>query len=164
MSDHPAEKLVRDFQDRITSGTYTGIYALDAASLDDVMECQAESCAQAFVELFQISDDLELDEFLEKMTMGGSSKVEIQRNGNSIWLTELHGGQCVCPLVTRDVIPLEPGLCRCAVHWLRKLFERRTNGAVEVKLLDSVALGGDNCVFRVVIDDGPRAEDARSPR
>ena len=153
MADHPIDAMVRDFQDRITRGTFDGIYALDGANLDHVMDCQAESCAQVFVELFQISDDLDLDAFLEKMKMGGSSKVEIQRDGNTIRWQELHAGQCACPLVTRKVIPLDPALCRCAVHWLRKLFERRAKGPVRVRLLDSAALGGENCVFEVVIDE-----------
>jgi hypothetical protein len=153
MADHPLDKMVRDFQDRITRGTFEGVYDLDGANLDRVMDCQAESCAQAFVELFQISDDLDLDAFLEKMKLGGSSKVEIQRDGNTIRWEEQHAGKCVCPLVTRQVIPLDPALCRCAVHWLRKLFERRAQGAVRVRLLDSVAFGSENCVFEVVVDE-----------
>jgi hypothetical protein len=162
MSEHPVDKLVRDYQDRITQGSFAGIYALDEASQDRVMECQAESCAQAFVELFQISDDLDLEGFLEKMRMGGSSKVEIERDGNIIRWEELHGGRCVCPLVTREVIPLDVALCRCAVHWLRKLFERRVEGPVRVMLLDSVALGGQNCVFQVVVDDDSPAPARRA--
>jgi hypothetical protein len=153
MGDHPAEQLVRDFQDRITSGTYAGVYSLDAQGLDHVMECQAEACVRAFAELYQIPAELDLDAFLEKMTMGGSSKVRMQRDGNTLLWEELHGGQCVCPLVTREVIPLEPGLCRCAVHWLRKLFERHVRGPVRVELLESAATGSQNCVFRIEIED-----------
>ena len=153
MSDSPIEKLIRDFQDRITRGTYDGVYGLDEAGLERVMECQADACARAYADLYQISADLDLDAFLAKMKMGGSSKIEIQRDGNTIFLEENHAGQCVCPLVTREVIPLEPQLCRCAVHWLRKLFERHVRGPVHVELVDSAALGSQNCVFRVEIAD-----------
>jgi hypothetical protein len=153
VAEHPAEKLVRDFQDRITRGSYDGIYALDEQSLDRVMECQAQACVGAYTELYQISEDLDLDAFLQKMTMGGSSKIRIRREGNTIQMEELHGGRCVCPLVTREVIPLEPGLCHCAVHWMRKLFERHVRGPVHVEMLDSAALGGENCVFRIEIED-----------
>jgi hypothetical protein len=156
MSEDPVEKIVRDFQDRITRGTYDGIYRLDEPDLDHVMECQAAACATAFAELYQIPDDLDLDGFLEKMEMGGSSKIRIRREGNTILWEELHGGQCVCPLVTRGVVPLEPGLCRCAVHWLRKLFEQHVRGPVQVEMLDSAALDGENCVFRVSIEDSRR--------
>jgi hypothetical protein len=153
MSDNPIEKLIRDFQDGITRGTYDGIYALDEPGLERVMECQADACVRAYVDLYQIPADLDLDAFLERIRMGGSSKVEIRRDGNTILFEELHGGQCVCPLVTREVIPLKPQLCRCAVHWLRKLFERHVRGPVRVELVDSAAQGSQNCVFRVEIDD-----------
>jgi hypothetical protein len=87
------------------------------------------------------------------MQMGGSSKIRIERDGNTILWEEQHEGQCVCPLVTREVVPLAPALCGCAKHWLRMLFERRVRGPVHVELLDSAAKGGQNCVFRVTLDD-----------
>jgi hypothetical protein len=154
VSENPTEKLIRDFQDRIMEGTHERIYGLDEASLERVMQCQADACVRAFAELYQISSDLDLDAFLEKMTLGGSSKIRIQRkDSHTIIWEELHNGQCMCPLVTREVIPLEPGLCRCAVHWLRLLFERHVRGPVSVELIDSVARGSENCVFRVEIED-----------
>jgi hypothetical protein len=102
-AEHPLEKAVRDFQDRITAGTFEGIWTLDEASLDRVMECQ---------------------------------------------------GRCVCPLVTRGVIGLESGLCRCALHWLRMLIERHVRGPVRVELVESAAGGSADCVFRVTLPDG----------
>jgi hypothetical protein len=59
----------------------------------------------------------------------------------------------MCPLVTREVIPLEQGLCGCAVHWLRMLVERHVVGPVKVELIDSAARGSENCVFRIEIED-----------
>jgi hypothetical protein len=151
VSDNPIEKMVRDFQDRIVRGTYDGIYRLEGPALGGVMECQASECVTAFTELYGISDALDLDAFLEKMQLGGSSKISVERSG-ILW-TEHHEGRCLCPLVTRGVIPLDPKLCGCAEHWLRKLFERRVVGPVRVELLDSAAKGGESCVFRVTIDD-----------
>ena len=156
MSEHVADKLVRDFQDRIISGTYRGVYDLDAEGLERVMECQATACAVAYAELYQLPADLDLDGFLERMRMGGSSRIEIERRGNTIDWRELHGGKCVCPLVTRGVIPLEAGLCRCAIHWVRKLFERHVRGPVHVELVDSAAQGAEDCTFRIVIEDVAR--------
>lgn len=158
ISDNPVEKLIRDFQDQITRGTYDGIYSLDARSLDRVMECQASACARAYVELYQISADLDLDGFLAKMEMGGSSKIRITRDGNTILWEELHDGQCMCPLVTREVVRLEPGLCVCAAHWVRNLFERHVRGPVHVEMVDSVAHGNQNCIFRITIEDTSRPD------
>jgi hypothetical protein len=151
--DDPVERILRDFQDRILSGTYEGIYALDERSRESVMECQARSCTRAFVELYQIPEDLDLDAFLAHMETGGSSRIRTRREGHTVLWEELHEGRCICPMVTRGVIPLEPALCRCAVHWLRMLFERHVRGPVHVELLDSAALGDQNCTFRVTIED-----------
>lgn len=153
MEESVVERMVRDFQDRITAGTWEGVCAVDEAARDQVLACQAASCVRAFAELYQIPRDLGLDAFLEKMAMGGSSKVEIERRGDEILWTELHEGRCVCPLVSRGVIPLDAKLCGCASHWLRMLFERHAGERVAVELVDSAARGGENCVFRVTLRD-----------
>jgi hypothetical protein len=164
MAEDPSEKLVRDFQDRIVAGTWDGLRQLDEGARDRVLACQGASCAQAFVSLFQISDELPLDAFLERMRLGGASRIEITRSGDTIRWEELHDGECMCPLVKRGVIALDPSLCRCAVHWLRDLFERRVQGPVRVDLLDSVAHGGRNCVFEVTLgaEERPYGQE-RSP-
>ncbi len=64
----------------------------------------------------------------------------------------------MCPLVKRGVVELDGSLCGCAVHWLRMLLERHTTEAVQVKLLDSVAAGAENCTFRITL--GENAPDA----
>ena len=160
MSENPVEKMVRDFQDRIVGGAYAGIYGLREEGLEHVMECQASACASAYAELYQIPADLDLDALLARLRMGGSSKIEIERDGNRLTLRELHSGRCVCPLVTREVIPLEPGLCRCAEHWVRKLLERHVVGPVRVQMLESAALGHEDCVFRVEIEDTRHPQSA----
>lgn len=151
--DHPIEKMIRDFQDRILRGAYDGIYQLEGPALDRVMECHAAECARAFAELYDIPADLDLDAFLERMQLGGSSQITVERNGTEILWTEHHAGKCVCPMVTREVIPLDEKLCGCAEHWVRKLVERHVQGPVRVELVGSAAKGDENCVFRIVIQE-----------
>jgi hypothetical protein len=153
MSDDWIEQALRGFQDAITKGAYEGIYALEEPARDRVLESQAGACVHAFVELFGISKDLSLDEFLERMRYGGSSKVEITREGDTIIWDEQHEGQCMCPLVKRGVVPLTPELCSCAVHWLRMLVQRHTESKVAVELRASVATGARNCTFAVRIGE-----------
>ena len=153
MSEASIEQMLRDFLARILQGTFDGVCALDEESQDCVMERQAESCVRGYVELHQIPDALELDAFLERMELGEPGRIRIQRDGNSILFDESQHGQCACPLVTQNVIPLRPELCRCSTHWVRKLFERHVRGPVRVEVVESVALGSQNCVFRVEIGD-----------
>jgi len=145
------ELLARDYQDDITRGLYKGVYALPEKELDAVMACQARDCVQAFFKLYDLPDELDLDAFLERMTTGGSSKIDIERDGDTILWRERHAGQCMCPLVRRNVITLKPGLCHCAVHWLRMLIERYADRSARVELIESAATGVQDCVFRITL-------------
>lgn len=157
MSEDWLEELFRDYQDAITRGAYTGIYALDEAALDLVMREQASSCVHSFVRLFDIPAGLDLDGFLEAMATGGSAKVNVKRDGDTILWEEEHNGECLCPLVKRGVVPLKPQLCVCGVHWLRMLVERHTDRRVHVEMLDSVATGSRNCTMRITLGAPPDA-------
>jgi hypothetical protein len=157
MEDDWIQQAIRDFQDKITRGTYDGIYALPDDARDRVMEAQARSCVHACIELFAIPADLDLEGFLEHMKLGGSGKVDIQRDGDVIVFDEHRGGECMCPLVKRAVIRLEPALCGCGVHWIRMLFERHTDRPVSVELIDSVAQGSRNCRYRITLGRGTDA-------
>lgn len=154
MAEDWIEQLLRDFQDVITRGAYAGIYRLEPEQLDEVMRCQAHACFGAFVQLYDIPEHLDLDAFLERMATAGSSPMRIRREGDTIYWEELHEGHCMCPFVKRGVIDLEPGLCRCAVHWARMLIERHAHRPAHVELVDSVARGAQNCVFRITLGEG----------
>ncbi|RMD82102.1 MAG: hypothetical protein D6815_10005 [Candidatus Dadabacteria bacterium] len=151
MSEDWLAELLRNFQDSITRGTFEGIYSLDGEALERVMHEQAEACVHAFVELFGIPADLDLDTFLERIQYGGSSKIQVERNGNEILWREEHHGECMCPLVKRGVIRLDEKLCVCAINWVRMLVERHARKPVQVELVDSVARGASDCTFRLKI-------------
>jgi len=152
MAEDWIEQLMRDYQDRLTRGLYDGISQLPEQELDRVMQCQAHACVQEFVKLYDLPEHLDLDAFLERMKIGGPSKINVRRHGDTIFWEELHEGQCMCPLVKRDVIGLKPELCHCAVHWLRLLIERHARRGARVELIESVATGARNCVFRVILE------------
>lgn len=147
------EALIRDFQDEITRGAYDGILRLDDRGRNTVLEAQAQACAHAFLKLYDIPTDTDLDSFLDRMRTGGPSPLRVERNGKTILWEEQHEGRCVCPFVTRRVIDLTPALCVCAVHWLKALVERVVKKPAEVELLDSAAKGAQNCTFRITLPD-----------
>jgi predicted hydrocarbon binding protein len=149
MSDDWIKELLSSFQDQITKGTYEAIYSLDGEARDHIMRSQATACVHAFVDLFAIPKELDLDGFLEHMKYGGSSKVDIRRENDTIEFIERHEGECMCPLVKRDAARLTPQLCDCAVHWLRMLVQRHTDKPVAVELVESVATGARDCTFRI---------------
>ncbi len=85
MAEDWLDKALRDFQDTITCGLYKGLRSLGPSDLDRVMEAQARACVLEYVKLFQIPSDLSLEDFLDRMRFGGSSKIEIRRQGNVIY-------------------------------------------------------------------------------
>ena len=152
------ETLMRDFQDRLTGGLFETIYKMDDAAVDTLMEGEAQTCVSAFVDLTGLSVPMSLDSFLEKMQTSGPSKVRLERDGDVILWTELHQGKCVCPLVTRDVISLNPKLCICGAYWVKHLFKTVANTEVDVETIETVAHGAENCRFRITVKrDEPAA-------
>ena len=155
------QAMVRDYQDKLTSGLYEAIYTLDGPSQDRLMECQAQTCVAAFVNLTGLPVPMDLDSFLTAMSTTGPSQVKIEREGNIIHWTELHSGQCVCPFVRRQVIRLDPALCVCGAHWVKHLFETVANTRVEVETVETVATGSENCRFRITVLGESRPSDGR---
>jgi hypothetical protein len=146
--------LMRDFQDRLLGGLYRGLYQLDDEPLRQVMDAQAETCVHAFVALHQIPADLNLDEFVERMKTAGPSRITVSReDDDSLLWTEWHAGGCVCPHVRRGIIPLEPKLCLCGETWVRLLIERHARRKAQVTLVESIATGAENCIYRISLGD-----------
>ena len=158
MSDTPGadwvEQLMRSFRDKIVGGLYEGVYTLEGEPLHRVMDAQAEACVQAFVALTEIPAELDFDAFMERMRISGPSKIELERMSNDelLW-TELHRGECVCPHVRQQVIALDAKLCICGATWVRLLVERHARRAATVTLVESVATGSENCVYRVTLGE-----------
>jgi hypothetical protein len=152
------ENLMRDFQDRLTGGLFETIYKMDDVAVDTLMEGEAKTCVSAFVDLTGMDVPMDLEAFLEKMQTSGPSKVVVERDGDVLLWTELHQGKCVCPLVTRNVIPLDPKLCICGAYWVKHLFKTAANTEVDVETLETAAHGAENCCFRITIKrDEPAA-------
>src|SRR5512140_2248678 len=136
----PAEwvqELMRDFQDSLTCGLYEAVYALDDGSVERLMHAQARTCVGAFLKLSDLRVPMSLDEFLHAMRIGGPSKIDIQRDGDTIEWVEQHQGQCVCPFVRRNVIRLDPKLCICGAHWVQHLFETVAKTRVAVETVET---------------------------
>ncbi|MBI5287899.1 MAG: hypothetical protein HY873_02875 [Chloroflexi bacterium] len=148
------EDLMRSFRDKLVGGLYAGIYGLEPEPLQRVMDAQAEVCVSAFLALSDIPAELTLEEFLDRMKIAGPSRVVIERTGEDEFLwRELHAGECVCPFVRQEVIPLDPKLCLCGATWVRLLIERHAHRRADVELQCSVATGSDDCVYRVVLHE-----------
>lgn len=148
------EQLMRSFRDKLVGGLYEGVYALEGEPLHRVMDAQAEACVQAFVSLTEIPAELDFDGLLDRVKTSGPSKIELERvSDDELLWRELHRGECVCPHVRQGVVPLDAKLCICGATWVRLLVERHARRSATVTLVESVATGAENCVYRVTLGD-----------
>jgi len=72
------------------------------------------------------------------------------REGNAIYEV-VSIGKCICPLVTWGVLehPNPKQCLSCCRNWYKTLFEEVAGVSEEkYELIDSIALGGEKCVFR----------------
>jgi hypothetical protein len=146
------ERLMAQYRDRLTGAVFDGIYKLEGEPLRVVMDTQADTCMQAFVALHDIPPDLDLDAFLERMRTTGPSRIVLDRpDDDTILWSEMHDGVCVCPHVRQGVIALDPKLCMCGATWVRLLIERHARRHADVSLVESVATGAQNCVYRITL-------------
>lgn len=146
------EELRRKYQDHITRGLLEGVFALDDQAAEVAMTAMGHACAQAFVQLHDLKLNQDLDTFLQKICLlGPGGKIKISRNGDTILWEEAQKGECVCPLVRRGVIEPHPRLCLCGVKWVQFLVEKVAQRPATVELVEAVALGHQNCTYRVTL-------------
>lgn len=150
--------LIRDFQDKITCGLYEAVYSLEGEPLEKLMQGQAHACGAAYIKLYGLPDHLELDDFLARIKHTGPSQISIERDGGVIDWTELHQDGCVCPLIKRNVVPLDQKLCVCGANWVKYLFENVTATPVDVEIIETIATGAENCHFQIRLKAAPPAE------
>ncbi len=143
--------LIRDYQDKLTCGLYEAIYALDRPSVERLMQAQARTCVAAFLELGTLRAPTSLADFLEQIRIAGPSQVEIRRDGDVIYWSEQHHGECVCPFIRRGVVRLDAKLCLCGAHWVKELFATAARTEVDVDILQTAATGAQNCDFRTTL-------------
>jgi len=63
----------------------------------------------------------------------------------------LQDGYCMCPIVESGPPGLSPTYCYCSTGYVKEGFERRFGKAVKVELLDSLKMGGKDCIFKLTI-------------
>jgi hypothetical protein len=49
------------------------------------------------------------------------------------------------------VVRLDPKLCDCSRHWVQLLFDRIAHTPVDVKIIETVAMGGSACSFEITL-------------
>jgi hypothetical protein len=75
------------------------------------------------------------------------------RNHQNPWGLILHDGYCMCPIVESSPARLSSTFCNCSTGYVKESFERTIGKPVTVELLDSLKMGGKDCLFKVTVQD-----------
>lgn len=68
------------------------------------------------------------------------------------WGLIMSDGYCMCPIVEPNEVKISGTFCQCSAGYVKEIFERSTGKAVTVEVISSLKTGGDDCIFKVVID------------
>jgi hypothetical protein len=65
----------------------------------------------------------------------------------------MRDGFCMCPIVESIVPGLSPTYCNCSAGYVGEIFRRGLGRPVNVSIVETVQMGGKDCIFRVEIPD-----------
>jgi hypothetical protein len=138
---------------------------LDQETKIKLMQACGRSC---FIRAFGVADENEPTSQEQKryLELLGSRGFEIRREGNVIAFTFNWGrdhqnptglimsdGYCMCPQVETGPPDLSPSYCYCSTGYVKESFERTLGKPVKVELIDSLKMGGKDCIFKVEVED-----------
>jgi hypothetical protein len=129
-------------------GVLEGLNSVEEGKLPNVLAKCGERCMRSWIATAGLDKQcFTLDTLISKFNeMPG---IVWKKEGNTIY-EELSFGKCICPMVTWGIIEPNSKLCLgCTRNFHKTLFREVAGLSVEKsELIDSVALGGDKCIFR----------------
>jgi hypothetical protein len=138
---------------------------LDRESKVQLLQACGRSC---YLRAFGVADERqrtpeEREQYLQRLAKDG---YEIERKGNAVTFTFswgrnhqnptgliMHDGYCMCPQVESGPPGLSPSYCLCSTGYVQEIFQRTLGLPVEVELLESLKMGGEDCVFKVTFQN-----------
>jgi hypothetical protein len=63
----------------------------------------------------------------------------------------IQDGYCMCPVVESGPPGLSPTYCQCSTGYVKESFERTLGMSVDVKLIESLKMGGQDCIFSIEV-------------
>jgi hypothetical protein len=153
-----AELWIRDLMEHMD-------VKLDRESKVQLLQACGRSC---YLRAFGAADERrrtseEREQYLQRLSKNG---YEIKRKGKIVTFTFswgrnhqnptgliMHDGYCMCPQVESGPPGLSASYCLCSTGYVQEIFRRTLDLPVEVELLESLKMGGKDCVFKVSFQD-----------
>lgn len=71
------------------------------------------------------------------------------RDHQNPWGLVMKDGFCMCQIVESGPEKMSPTFCQCSAGYVKESFERAIGKTAEVEVLESLKMGGNDCVFKV---------------
>lgn len=160
-SETPAWHKMEEGENWIRSLVDNADSMLDDRTKKQLLQACGRSC---YINAFGVApSEKPTPEEAERFVMAlGAGGYEVKREEGKItivyrwgrthqnpWGLLMSDGYCMCPLVEKQEVKISPTFCQCSTGFVKELFERYTGMPANVELLDSLKMGGKDCVFKI---------------
>jgi predicted hydrocarbon binding protein len=142
------ERLQREW----IRGVLAGLNEVDEETSRRILKNCGEACAKIWLDSYGYDPAFyDLNSWIRLIQQLEPEVRSISIVGNSI-IYELKPKECLCPLVSGNIVKLTFKLClSCSTSFFEYIFRRVTKKAVKAKVIESFATGANRCVFQIQI-------------
>ncbi|MEM2510301.1 MAG: hypothetical protein QXY40_05565 [Candidatus Methanomethylicia archaeon] len=142
------ERLGREW----IKGVVTGLNEVDEETARKILKECGEACAKIWLDSYGYDPaSYDLNSWIRLIQQLEPDVRSINIVGNIITY-ELKPKECICPLVSGNIVKLTSKLCSaCAVNFFEYIFRKVTKKPVRARIIESFATGADKCVFQIQI-------------
>jgi len=177
----PAHGWIADLESRMIEGSATPAWrkvekssnwikdlmdnmdaVLDQETREKLLQANGRSC---YLRAFGVASETKPSpQTLDRMVTSLKSAGKVSYEGDTTIITYSWGrrhqnpsgliiqdGYCMCPVVESGPPDLSPTYCQCSTGYVKESFERSLGRPVNVKLLESLKMGNQDCIFRIEV-------------
>ena len=150
MSEGWEEKVLPRLEEEWIKGVVGSLRELDEEVGRELLSRGGRFCGRSWMEDLGIRpEEHDLDSLISYLNEVRPGEREVMKEGDSV-IYRLKLGHCACPLVMKGIVELRPELCRmCGVNFFEEVFGSVVKGPVRAELVESIATGAKECVFRI---------------
>ncbi len=140
------ERLIREW----IKGIVAGLNEVSEEIARKILKECGEACAKIWLDSYGYDPaSYDLNSWIRLIQQLEPSIRSISIIGNTI-VYELKTKECVCPLVSGNIVKPTFKLCSaCAVNFLEYIFRKVAKKPVRARVMESFAAGADKCVFQI---------------
>jgi predicted hydrocarbon binding protein len=133
-------------------GVLAGLNEVDEETSKKILKNCGEACAKIWLDSYGYDPaSYDLSSWIRLIQQLDPEVRSVSIVGNNV-IYELKPKECLCPLVSGNVVKLTSKLClSCSTSFFEYIFKKVTKKTVKAKVMESLATGANKCVFQIQI-------------